>query len=146
LYAAGFNFGHGTSITDCPYPGWRHVFWGEEVVRALQFFQNHYQLYGPPETVVYHLWSRRHRPVHTSSSSNQDPNPAVLEYIQQHATRDFWDAVGVDDVRKCLKQDLLTNDFVQDDIGNDDWQDRLVTLDPKAQALIQSFLSQLSTS
>jgi hypothetical protein len=64
LFAAGFCFGPSAWMRDCPYDGFlHHLFFGEEVSMALRLYTAGYDLYAPRETVVYHLWSRAHRPV-----------------------------------------------------------------------------------
>jgi len=63
LFAAGFNFSRGNVIQDCPYDGrLHHLFFGEEASMAARLFVAGYDLYAPPESVCYHLWSREHRP------------------------------------------------------------------------------------
>lgn len=46
-----------------PYdPGLRHSFFGEEVSMAARMFTRGWDFFAPPQAVVYHLWSRGHRP------------------------------------------------------------------------------------
>ena len=62
LFAAGFNFSYSSMIQDCPYDlKLHHLFFGEEISLALRLFTNGYDLFAPPETVCFHLWSRDHR-------------------------------------------------------------------------------------
>ena len=62
LFAAGFNFSYSKMIKDCPYDLELHnLFFGEEISLALRLFTCGYDLFAPPETVCYHLWSRDHR-------------------------------------------------------------------------------------
>jgi|MDSY01.1.fsa_nt_gb hypothetical protein len=65
LWAAGFNFSRAQeSITECPYdPHLSFVFFGEEISMAARLWTHGFDLFAPPETVLYHLWSRDHRPV-----------------------------------------------------------------------------------
>jgi Glycosyltransferase (GlcNAc)/2OG-Fe(II) oxygenase superfamily len=64
LYAGGFNFAPARVIHDVPYDqSLHHLFFGEELNMAVRLFTHGYDLFAPPETVCYHLWSRAHRPV-----------------------------------------------------------------------------------
>jgi len=63
LWASGFNFTYGSVITEVPYdPQLRHLFFGEEVSMAARLWTSGYDFFAPPETVVFHLWKRDHRP------------------------------------------------------------------------------------
>jgi len=72
LWAAGFNFCTATRVLrDCPYNGsLHHLFFGEEISMAVRLFTCGYELFAPPQTVVYHLWSRAHRPPALSLPNN----------------------------------------------------------------------------
>jgi [Skp1-protein]-hydroxyproline N-acetylglucosaminyltransferase len=62
LFAGGFNFSTKASLKDCPYDGtMHHLFFGEELSMAIRMYTNGYDLYTPPQSVCYHLWSREHR-------------------------------------------------------------------------------------
>jgi hypothetical protein len=64
FYAAGFAFARGASLADAPPdPALRHVFFGEETAQAARLWTAGYALYAPGLNVVYHLWSRAHRPL-----------------------------------------------------------------------------------
>ena len=74
LYAAGFNFGPASMILDVPYdPTLDFLFFGEELSMAVRLYTHGYDLYAPPLSVVYHLWSRAHRPTLQSSPSSVPP-------------------------------------------------------------------------
>ena len=64
LYAAGFNFCRAEPVLrDCPYDGsLHHLFFGEEISMAVRLFTWGYDLFAPAQSVVYHCWSREHRP------------------------------------------------------------------------------------
>jgi [Skp1-protein]-hydroxyproline N-acetylglucosaminyltransferase len=72
LWAAGFNFGASTALQEhVQYdPYMRHVFFGEEISMAARLYTHGYDFFAPAQAVVYHLWSRGHRPryVHTLNS------------------------------------------------------------------------------
>lgn len=74
LYAAGFNFGPSSMIQDVPYdPKLDFLFFGEELSMAVRLYTHGYDLYAPPLSVLYHLWSRAHRPTLQSSPSSVPP-------------------------------------------------------------------------
>jgi Glycosyltransferase (GlcNAc) len=64
LWAAGFNFGASTALQEhVQYdPYMRHVFFGEEISMAARLYTHGYDFFAPAQAVVYHLWSRGHRP------------------------------------------------------------------------------------
>jgi [Skp1-protein]-hydroxyproline N-acetylglucosaminyltransferase len=72
LYAGGFNFAPACVLHEVPYdPTLHHLFFGEELSMAVRLFTHGYDMYAPPETVCYHLWSRSHRPTQTPA---EDPH------------------------------------------------------------------------
>jgi len=63
LWASGFNFAPAAAWEEVPYdPHLRHLFFGEEVSMAARLWTWGWDFFAPPETVLYHLWSRSHRP------------------------------------------------------------------------------------
>jgi len=63
LWASGFNFAPAAAWEVVPYdPHLRHLFFGEEVSMAARLWTWGWDFFAPPETVLYHLWSRSHRP------------------------------------------------------------------------------------
>ncbi len=63
LWASGFNFAPAAAWLEVPYdPSLRLLFFGEEISMAARLYTHGWDFYAPPETVLYHLWSRRHRP------------------------------------------------------------------------------------
>ncbi|OQS06987.1 hypothetical protein THRCLA_01000 [Thraustotheca clavata] len=63
FWAAGFAFSRGDVVTQVPYDGaLSYVFFGEEQVMAARLFTHGYDFFAPCKSVVYHLWSRAHRP------------------------------------------------------------------------------------
>jgi [Skp1-protein]-hydroxyproline N-acetylglucosaminyltransferase len=64
LWAAGFNFGASAALQEhVQYdPYMRHVFFGEEISMAARLYTHGYDFFAPAQAVVYHLWSRGHRP------------------------------------------------------------------------------------
>lgn len=62
LFAGGFNFSMKFTLKDCPYDDtMHHLFFGEEISMAIRLYTHGYNLYSPPQSVCYHLWSRDHR-------------------------------------------------------------------------------------
>jgi hypothetical protein len=46
-----------------PYdPNLDHLFFGEEISMAARLFTHGGVFFSPPQTIIYHLWSRDHRP------------------------------------------------------------------------------------
>lgn len=70
LWAAGFSFTISQVMMELvPYdPNLEHLFFGEEISMALRFFSHGGIFFTPPQSVVYHLWSRDHRPVPRSDT------------------------------------------------------------------------------
>ncbi|CAM9544677.1 unnamed protein product [Pylaiella littoralis] len=63
LWASGFSFSAGALLLEVPFdPGLRHSFFGEEVSMAARMFTRGWDFFAPPQAVVYHLWTRGHRP------------------------------------------------------------------------------------
>lgn len=89
LFAAGFNFSHSSMIEDCPYDlELHHLFFGEEISLALRLFTSGYDLFAPPETVCFHLWSRDHRKsfqgdIGTSQVESRDNADSSMSTWQQ---------------------------------------------------------------
>ena len=161
LYAAGFNFGRARVLQDCPYPNLPHIFFGEELYMAASLYKAGYTLYAPTQSVVYHLWSRAHRPV---------PAPEVDDVMRQESTRrvmgllnemdqDFWTKVGVADWTTQqlveghdlggLSPDRFADADHDSTVVAADIQDtrelvnKVAALDDKAQDVIAAFLGQL---
>lgn len=148
LYAAGFNFARRESIHHCPYLT-HEVFFGEEVYRAVQFHQQNYQLWAPPQTVVYHLWSRDHRPTFSVPNEGTDSN-ALREHLDHHVPKDVWTAMGV-----CWKNKELFEGASLGGMPSEacfaGWADeslerKVASLNPSAQEIIRTYLSQLNGS
>ena len=78
LYAAGFNFCDNSVIEKVPYDphSLHNLFFGEELSMSVRLFTHGYSLLSPPESVVYHLWSRSHRPTqhHQQQQGEDDHN------------------------------------------------------------------------
>ena len=146
LYAAGFNFARRESMHDCPYLT-HQVFFGEEVYRAVQFHQQNYQLWAPPEAVVYHLWSRDHRPSFSLPTKGSD-KLALLKYLDHQVPEDIWIAMGVDWKNKELFEGASLGGFPSEASfagwADESLEHKVANLNPNAQEIIRSFLSQLN--
>lgn len=87
LWASGFSFSDCSVLHDVPYdPDLPYLFFGEEVSMAARLFTHGYDFFSPPEAVVYHLWTRSHRPsflahahahAHATSSEQQSTSTAA---------------------------------------------------------------------
>ena len=72
LFAAGFNFGLTAVWETSPYDGrLHHLFFGEELIMVLRLYTHGVDLFAPPATVCYHLWSRSYRPTSTPEWDQQ---------------------------------------------------------------------------
>jgi [Skp1-protein]-hydroxyproline N-acetylglucosaminyltransferase len=86
LYAGGFNFAPARVIHDVPYDqSLHHLFFGEELNMAVRLFTHGYDLFAPPETVCYHLWSRAHRPVQHQHEDPTSRQPIEIEARKQQS-------------------------------------------------------------
>ncbi|OQR94205.1 hypothetical protein ACHHYP_01617 [Achlya hypogyna] len=82
FWAAGFAFAHGRVVTEVPYdPALSFVFFGEELSMAARLFTNGFDFFAPSEAVVYHLWSRGHRPSFREHAPPQEP--AATDYVRR---------------------------------------------------------------
>jgi len=120
LYAAGFNFGPASMIRDVPYdPKLDFLFFGEELSMAVRLYTHGYDLYAPPVSVLYHLWSRAHRPTLQSSPSSVPPEQieekkvGSRKIVQQQllgqspaGTYGLGDKRSAEDFAKALKVDF----------------------------------------
>lgn len=100
LYAGGFNFSYSSVIFDCPYDmHLPYLFFGEELSMAVRLYTHGYNLFAPPETVCYHLWTRDHRPTFqvdigigstsddTNSNSNNNTTTSATEEKQVESNK-----------------------------------------------------------
>lgn len=62
LWAAGFSFSDACLLREVPYVPLPRLFFGEEQIMAVRLFTHGFDCFAPPQAVVYHLWSRGHRP------------------------------------------------------------------------------------
>jgi len=169
LYAAGFNFSRGRVVKDVPYDGsLRQLFFGEELTMALRLYLEGYNLYAPSESVLYHLWSRSHRP---TQMADVFKDPAYTDRVQEEkiqsmikvkkqlekgegitansgrTVKDFWKALGVENFilqEGCENGALSADSFADANIAAmlqpGSLQHRVAVLDSKAQDVIASFL------
>ncbi|CAK4977950.1 unnamed protein product [Aphanomyces euteiches] len=73
FWAAGFAFSQSSVIQEVPYgPSLAFLFFGEENSMAVRLWTHGYDFFAPPEAVVYHLWSRSHRPVFQDTTRAND--------------------------------------------------------------------------
>ena len=105
LYAAGFNFSRAHSVQEVPYDGTlRHLFFGEELSMAARLYCAGWDLYAPPESVVYHLWSRSHRPSgYVDEMARTQAIHRVVDQVVNGTTdsglrsiKGFWQGLQVD--------------------------------------------------
>ncbi|KAL3895702.1 MAG: hypothetical protein SGARI_007371 [Bacillariaceae sp.] len=85
MFAGGFNFAPARVIQDVPYDamGLPHLFFGEELSMAVRLYTHGYDLYAPSETVVYHLWSRAHRPPKVTRSNDSEEQKSRQKEMSQ---------------------------------------------------------------
>jgi [Skp1-protein]-hydroxyproline N-acetylglucosaminyltransferase len=106
LYAGGFNFGPASLLEHVPYDSkLHHLFFGEELSMAVRLFTHGYDLYAPPETVCYHLWSRSHRPTNNTIIATTTPQKLTPQ--------------EEDDAEKKLEQRRLSLEIVRRQLRGD---------------------------
>jgi len=72
LWASGFSFSDASIIREVPYdPTLHYLFFGEEIFMAARLFMRGWDFFAPPETVLFHLWSRAHRPTFRERTGEQ---------------------------------------------------------------------------
>ena len=100
LFAGGFNFSSSLVMKICPYDGTlHHLFFGEEISMAIRLYTSGIDLFTPPTTVCYHLWSRSHRTTFQTDFG-------VSAHISDHATKDDKSS-SIDTIRRlCLGEGL----------------------------------------
>jgi len=172
LFAAGFNFAPASVMEHVPYDGnLQYLFFGEEVSMAVCLYTHGYDLYAPPETVCFHLWSRSHRP--TPIQDTIPPEMKRRQEVQRRAARqvvlqqlrgegrglgtertvaDFAKAIGVDFKEQTIQEDaalggLQVDEFAHDvsTLAPDSLEGQVASLDVKTQARIMSFLSAMNS-
>jgi len=88
LWASGFSFSDSSLILDVPYdpllPG---LFFGEEVSMAVRMYTHGYSTFAPPTGVIYHLWTRAHRP--TFKAETASPEIAESKKSSQQRVRNL---------------------------------------------------------
>jgi hypothetical protein len=58
-------------LSEVPYdPLLPQLFFGEEISMAARLHTHGFELFAPPEAVVYHLWTRDHRPTFSTAQDN----------------------------------------------------------------------------
>jgi len=72
FWVSGFSFSLATVIKDVPYdPNLQHLFFGEESSMSARLYTNGYRFYSPTQSIVFHLWSREHRPSFRENKSDE---------------------------------------------------------------------------
>ena len=164
LYAAGFNFSKAHSVQEVPYDGTlRHLFFGEELSMAARLYCAGWDLYAPPESVVYHLWSRSHRPSgKVDETARAEAIHRVVDQVVNctsasgpRSIETFWQGLKVDIKHHTLKEGaengiLKQTDFSQGGLEGTGPNGSMIemnvaSLDIKAQDIISSFLYQLQS-
>lgn len=63
FWAAGLSFSRGSWVAEVPYPGdLQGLFFGEEMLMLARMWCRGWDVFSPPTSVAFHLWSRAHRP------------------------------------------------------------------------------------
>eukprot|EP01080_Neovahlkampfia_damariscottae_P009622 gene9622-1826_t len=118
FWAAGFSFSRG-DIVKIPYDSLEYIFFGEEIYMLSKFFKAGYKIFAPSEVILYHLWSREHRPSFRQEKMNLDQIKKIdvdKKYLtidsekEKKEKKDFW--------MKEIKKSISSTDF-QDYIGID---------------------------
>eukprot|EP00808_Paulinella_micropora_P032111 g66010.t1 len=94
FWAAGFHFSEAWVMAEVPYdPNLKDLFFGEESAMAARLYTHGWDFFVPTHNVVYHLWSRAHRP-----SFRDKPLPPQEHGLEEASARR---------VRLLLQQELL---------------------------------------
>jgi len=137
MFAAGFCFGMAEwMMQDCPYDGkLHHFFFGEEQSMAVRLYTHGYDMYAPPESVCYHLWSRSHRPPPPTTAitgSRTDGTMSQKQMFRQKSQEivrrqlEGYNGLGmgckrtVDDWARSLKVDLVNKTVEHDNTVADE--------------------------
>lgn len=128
LYAGGFNFAPAQVLKDVPYDQFLHeLFFGEELSMAVRLYTHGYDLYAPPETVCFHLWSRSHRP---TQIPDEDPRKLESRRLslaivqkQLRGEKQCISSCGLGMIRTAAHfSEVLGVDFEQEIITRDDFE------------------------
>lgn len=138
---------------------------------AVRLYTHGYDLFAPPETVCYHLWSRSHRPTPVQETASpevkqrrdEQRNKArqlVLEQLRgqgrglgtERTASEFAKATGVDFEEQSIDANtsfggLEASEFAADisTFAPDSAEEKVASLDVKTQAKILSFLAGITT-
>jgi glycosyltransferase involved in cell wall biosynthesis len=64
FWGAGFHFSSSAAFQQVPYdPFLAFLFFGEEIAMTVRFWTSGFDFFAPQQHLVYHLYSRQHRPV-----------------------------------------------------------------------------------
>jgi [Skp1-protein]-hydroxyproline N-acetylglucosaminyltransferase len=130
LIAGGFSFAPASSILqDVPYdPNLHQLFFGEELSLAVRLYTHGYDLYAPPESVCYHLWSRSHRPTQRPiADEERQQRERSLQVVRQQLRGEYNgndSRYGLGSVRttaqfaQALGVDFDRQSFTRDDVSN----------------------------
>jgi len=84
FWAAGFNFARGMSVLEVQYDGrLLDLFWGEEILMALQLWTAGYDFYAPCDaSLILHRWSRGYRPTFWQQRRSRQPPAATTQLLR----------------------------------------------------------------
>ncbi len=89
FWAAGFSFSRATMVQEVPYdPTLKFLFFGEEQLMNTRLWTSGWDFFAPTEQVVYHLWSRNHRPVFSESMGESETKMrnAAIRFVKSLVT------------------------------------------------------------
>eukprot|EP00981_Chlorochromonas_danica_P010242 scaffold3058_cov165-Ochromonas_danica.AAC.33 len=88
LWASGFSFSRSCLIEDVEYSSYLpQLFFGEESLMAARLFTAGYDFFAPGEAVLYHLYSRDHRPVFSTARLSDHDNRQSQRQASQEVVR-----------------------------------------------------------
>ena len=97
LWASGFSFSYSSVLHDVPYdPLLPFLFFGEESSMAYRLYSHGYDFFAPPEAILYHLWSRAHRPVFQEVCVEDQEARNTMRESSQDRVRDLLEGKGKD--------------------------------------------------
>lgn len=64
FWVSGFSFSRANILKEVPYdPFLPHLFFGEESSMTLRLWTHGWDFFAPGQNIIYHLWTRDHRPI-----------------------------------------------------------------------------------
>jgi hypothetical protein len=107
FWVSGFSFSRSDIIKECPYdPHLPHLFFGEESSMTLRLWTHGWDFFAPGQNIIYHLWSREHRPTFRYARTSFSATP------QQRVV--FMSSVGLfREIRDLKKEEIASQQRIK---------------------------------